>query len=541
MNVFLLYPQREWNRPVNYLDREEIIKDLNLTVLFRTAGSIYEEASDERVTAGSERDDFVTDTMKRVMMVPLATEEEVKYRQGMIREAMTHYTFAGKLYNLSRRASEEIEKFAAVKKEKWYRKGDGEQKLLVTEIEYLNRQTYYLDELKTLLLGRTDKTPSEAMSKFVSRFLEYYNDEFQKTLHEVLDDIRELSGGGQLELSATLGRGLEMADITVCRIKEREEEKGIGKKMTGKLEMLARNVLLPGTHVESMENLNLLQEVTDLRSVALTSILKHFVTFLEENEKFFGQLYLQMAFYIGCANLARQMQRFHVPVCYPEITAREDLQLEGLVELSLALYQQRMPVANRLDARGKHLVVITGANQGGKSTFLRSLAIAQVMLQCGMFVAAEQFSAGLYGNIFTHFTRREDSAMNSGRLDEELGRMEKIIDNMTKDSVIYLNESFATTTEKEGSVIAYDLARALYERGIRVMMVTHLLAFARDCYGRHPKHAIFLAAERKEDGQRTFKIVETAPEQTSYGLDLYEDLILSDNVSENSGENVSGN
>ena len=111
-------------------------------------------------------------------------------------------------------------------------------------------------------------------------------------------------------------------------------------------------------------------------------------------------------------------------------------------------------MTNALDAKDCRLLVITGANQGGKSTCLRSLGIAQIMMQCGMFVPAAQFEGALYRNNFTHFTRREDQSMNSGRLDEELRRMDAIVRQVTKDSLVLLNESFATTTEKEGSVIA---------------------------------------------------------------------------------------
>lgn len=115
--------------------------------------------------------------------------------------------------------------------------------------------------------------------------------------------------------------------------------------------------------------------------------------------------------------------------------------------------------------------------------------------------------------------------MNSGRLDEELGRMERIVDNLTRDSILFLNESFATTTEKEGSIIAEDITRALYERGIRVMMVTHLMAFAQSCYAKKLPCAVFLSAEREEDGTRTFRMVEQEPELTSYGLDLYDAVL----------------
>ena len=114
----------------------------------------------------------------------------------------------------------------------------------------------------------------------------------------------------------------------------------------------------------------------------------------------------------------------------------------------------------------KMLIIVTGANQGGKSTFLRSIGIAQVMMQCGLMVVAERYESGIFPSLFMHFTRREDSQMNSGRLDEELRRMDQIIRNLGPDSLILLNESFATTTEKDGSEICYDIIRALTEAGV---------------------------------------------------------------------------
>ena len=147
------------------------------------------------------------------------------------------------------------------------------------------------------------------------------------------------------------------------------------------------------------------------------------------------------------------------------------------------------------------------------------------MMQCGMFVPAAQFEGSLYRNIFTHFTRREDQSMNSGRLDEELRRMDAIVRHVTKDSLVLLNESFATTTEKEGSVIALELVSALYENGVSIGMVTHLLAFARELYAKREDSMVFLSAQRKEDGTRTYRMVEQAPENTSFVLDLYEELI----------------
>ncbi len=119
--------------------------------------------------------------------------------------------------------------------------------------------------------------------------------------------------------------------------------------------------------------------------------------------------------------------------------------------------------------------------------------------------------------------------MNSGRLDEELGRMSRIIDEIGEGSLLLLNESFATTTEKEGSVIAYDIIRALKEAGVKILTVTHLLSFARRVHEETKDDpasgVVFLSAERKHDGTRTYRMIRHEPELTSFGLDLYEEIV----------------
>jgi DNA mismatch repair ATPase MutS len=181
-------------------------------------------------------------------------------------------------------------------------------------------------------------------------------------------------------------------------------------------------------------------------------------------------------------------------------------------------------VGNAADADGKSLTIVTGANQGGKSSFLRSIGLAQMMMQCGMFVGAESFQAELCPALFTQYKREEDATMKSGKLDEELARMSAIADHITPNSMLLLNESFAATNEREGSEIATQIVRALLEKRVKILFVTHLYDFARGFYDNNDEAAFFLRAERKDDGTRTFKLLEGEPLETSYGKDLYRQI-----------------
>jgi len=138
-----------------------------------------------------------------------------------------------------------------------------------------------------------------------------------------------------------------------------------------------------------------------------------------------------------------------------------------------------------------------------------------------MFVPAQSFSANICKGLFTHYKREEDTSMESGKFDEELGRMSAIVDQITPDSIVLFNESFAATNEREGSEIARQITRALLDMHIKVFYVTHLYELASGFYEDQMENAIFLRAERKTSGERTFKLIEDQPLQTSYGRDVY--------------------
>jgi DNA mismatch repair ATPase MutS len=166
---------------------------------------------------------------------------------------------------------------------------------------------------------------------------------------------------------------------------------------------------------------------------------------------------------------------------------------------------------------------------------LRSVGLAHIMMQAGMFVSAKSFASEVSDGVFTHYKREEDTNMESGKWDEELGRMSAIVDTLRPNALVLFNESFASTNEREGSEIAGNIVKALLDSHVKVLFVTHLYHFAADLCARKPRSAAFLRAERKSDGNRTFKLIEAEPLETSYGVDLYKTIFgKSDAAEENS-------
>ena len=246
--------------------------------------------------------------------------------------------------------------------------------------------------------------------------------------------------------------------------------------------------------------------------------------------QFFESLRAELAFYVGALNLHDRLQAAGVPVCLPAfatISAR-CLQMRGLRNPVLALSSHASIVPSDCDADGSEILLVTGANQGGKSTFLRALGLAQVMLHAGLFIAADEYTGTLRSGVFTHAHREEDASLRRGKFDEELQRLAAIASQVRPGAVVLFNEPFAATNERDGSEVALEVFDALRERGIAVWCVSHLATLARSLASRADADVLLLRAERRDDGSRSFVIRPGEPLDTSFGDDLYQQLFDAD-------------
>jgi hypothetical protein len=238
---------------------------------------------------------------------------------------------------------------------------------------------------------------------------------------------------------------------------------------------------------------------------------------------FFERLRTELGFYLGCVNLNRRLTESGVRTCFPTPTpiTPPQLRCRDLRDAPLCLTTTKPVIGNDIDADATSLIMVTGANEGGKSTFLRSLGAAQTMMQAGMFVTAESFKANVVHGIYTHFKREEDATLTHGKFDEELARMSTITDTIGENAMLLCNESCASTNEREGSQIARGVIDAFTKAHIKVAFVTHLYDLAHSLHARRNPDYLFLRAQRRDDGVRTFRLIAAEPEPTSYGQDSF--------------------
>lgn len=264
--------------------------------------------------------------------------------------------------------------------------------------------------------------------------------------------------------------------------------------------------------------------LADLGDRAVNDVANAVAQSAEHVFAFLEALRAELAFYLGSLRLHEHLTELGVATCMPTFRVESQLRAAGLRDPCLALTLRRAPGANDLDAEARCLLVVTGANQGGKSTFLRSLGLAQLMLQAGMFVAATSYAGTLCKGLFTHSKREEDATLQGGKLDEELVRMSAIVERIGPGCIWLSNESFASTNEREGSQLLLDVVESLRARGISVWMVTHLLDAAGRLAAAHGGDALFLRAPRAEEATRTYRLEVGEPLRTSFAIDVYAEV-----------------
>jgi hypothetical protein len=455
-------------------------------------------------------DEFLLEVVKKSVLTRLDEPEAILYRQRILADCLERPAIVREMYDIAVEAIEREKKVWG-----W---GQSPEGMLHRSVEVVKLFMDLLKRLRRIADQHGGEFRSEGITTLFRMLARELDDEY---LSSVEDHLRRLEFRDGVLMSAELDDGNKGARYVLR--KPWNMEQGWMERLQAWGEQLFLGNRSDFVYEIPDRDESGFRALTELRGRGIGLVAGALGQSADHILGFFRMLRSELGFYVGCLNLRERLAGKGEPICFPEPFAagKAILSARGLYDLCLSLSVKERAVGNDVSADDKSLVMITGANRGGKSTFLRGIGLSQLMMQCGMFVPAEIFRANVCGGIFTHYKREEDVSMKSGKLDEELGRMSAIVDDMTPNGIVLLNESFASTNEREGSEIARQIVRALLETGIKVIYVTHLFDLAQGFYLAKTDAALFLRAERLADGRRTFRLVEGEPLPTSYGEDLY--------------------
>ena len=189
-----------------------------------------------------------------------------------------------------------------------------------------------------------------------------------------------------------------------------------------------------------------------------------------------------------------------------------------------------------MDDSGRFFI-LTGANNGGKTTFLRGAGLCFLMAQTGFYVPAAACVIAPCDFIFTHFPKEEETGINASRFTTEIKDLKVISDLVSENSLLLMNESIQSTTPKECAEIAGEITRIFCIIGVRGIYATHIteLALMCDDITADPDcrsvPVSIVATVDEESGKRLYKIKRGQPLKQSYAMDIFNSFgINSENI-----------
>jgi len=326
-------------------------------------------------------------------------------------------------------------------------------------------------------------------------------------------------------------------------IDEEEDLRGISPLREAPDAQRYRNGSILAERRETLDRLAANALFSDL-GVVLNDVIRPIARALERythvHSSLLRALEPEIAFYVGGAALVAGLRGRGLPMSRPQLLplAERRLAARALYNLDLALRLARQQKEGELsqqivsndvafDDAGR-IHILTGPNRGGKTTYIQAIGLLHILAQSGLYVPAESASLSPVDAVYLHFPAEERPNMESGRLGEEAGRLREIFKRATRQSLLLLNESLASTSATESYFLARDVVCCLRMLGARALFVTHLHELAAACESINSEVAgdsrvasLVSTVEEGEDGlRRTYQVVPAPPRGQSYAREI---------------------
>lgn len=258
--------------------------------------------------------------------------------------------------------------------------------------------------------------------------------------------------------------------------------------------------------------------------------------FCRRNERFVEPTIVQfdheIRFYLYYLAFVRRFTTAGLNFSYPEVTTEPGiLSADDALDLALAIKStdKRQPlISNDFRLSGpERIFVVTGPNQGGKTTFARTIGQCVYLASLGCPIPAGRAKLTLPDQIYTHFERQETLSTLHGKLEDELVRIHDILSRATAASLIIMNESFSSTTLNDALLIGTEILKRIIKLrciAIYVSFLDELASVDQAC--------VSMVGEVAPDdpSQRTFKFTRRPADGLAYAAALAEKYGLSHDI-----------
>ena len=232
----------------------------------------------------------------------------------------------------------------------------------------------------------------------------------------------------------------------------------------------------------------------------------------------------EVQFYLAYLEQMEQVRKAGLSFCYPEVTSlSKEVQAVNTYDLALAnqlIRAHKDVITNSFYLKEpERIIVVSGPNQGGKTTFARTFGQLHYLGALGCPVPGVSAKLFLFDSIFTHFEKEEDLQNLRGKLEDELVRIHEILEKATANSILVMNESFLSTTLND----ALFLSREVMERITALNMLCVTVTFLDELASFNETTVSMISTVNPDDPQqRTFKVIRKPADGLAYAAAIAE-------------------